>query len=284
MKIIRILPVLMLGGAVLEAQPQWENPVKKLLKEGKPVIGATITVASPDVAAHAANAGYDFLWIEMEHSPITLETARSMVLATRGLKAVPFIRVPVNELWTAKRALDAGALGVIFPFSSTPELAKQAVDACKYPPVGRRGAGPGLASFRWQGPETYYDFSDRNSMVINIIEEKRAIEKIDEIAATPGLDVLFIGTNDLSFSYGKRGELNHDVVQDAIKKVVAAGKKYGVPVGRPVASAEQIEQHMKEGFLFFQAPSDLNVMAAGSRPLLNALGKSGIDPKKTPLY
>lgn len=284
MKLTHILPVMMLGGAVLEAQPQWENPVKKLLKEGKPVIGATITVASPDVAAHAANAGYDFLWIEMEHSPITLETARSMVLATRGLKAVPFIRVPVNELWTAKRALDAGALGVIFPFSSTPELAKQAVDACKYPPVGRRGAGPGLASFRWQGPESYYDFSDRNAMVINIIEEKRAIEKIDEIASTPGLDVLFIGTNDLSFSYGKRGELNHDVVQDAIRKVVAAGKKYGVAVGRPVGSAEQIEEYRKEGFLFFQAPSDLNVMAAGSRPLLDALGKSGIDPKKTPLY
>jgi 2-keto-3-deoxy-L-rhamnonate aldolase RhmA len=284
MKLMRILPVLVLGGAVLEAQPQWENPVKKQLKEGKPVIGATITVASPDVAAHAANAGYDFLWIEMEHSPITLETARSMVLATRGLKALPFIRVPVNELWTAKRALDAGALGVIFPFSSTPELAKQAVDACKYPPVGRRGAGPGLASFRWQGPEAYYDFSDRNSMVINIIEEKRAVDRIDEIAATPGLDVLFIGTNDLSFSYGKRGDVSQPEVQEAIRKVVAAGKKYGVAVGRPVASAEQIAQYMKEGFLFFQAPSDLNVMAAGSRPLLNALGKSGIDPKKTPLY
>lgn len=284
MKTLRILPVLMLGGAVLEAQPQWENPVKKLLKEGKPVIGSTITVASPDVAAHAANAGYDFLWIEMEHSPITLETARAMVLATRGLKAVPFIRVPVNELWTAKRALDAGALGVIFPFSSTPELAKQAVDACKYPPVGRRGAGPGLASFRWQGPESYYDFSDRNAMVINIIEEKRAVDKIDEIASTPGLDVLFIGTNDLSFSYGKRGDQKDPIVKEAIKKVVEAGKKYGVPVGRPVGSAEDIKQYMSEGFLFFQAPSDLNVMAAGSAPLLNALGKSGIDPKKTPLY
>ncbi|MBM3739813.1 MAG: aldolase [Acidobacteria bacterium] len=283
MKLTTLIPLIVLGGATLEAQV-WENPVKKQLKEGKPVIGATVTVASPDVAAQAANMGFDFLWIEMEHSPITLETARSMVLATRGLKAVPFIRVPVNELWTAKRALDAGALGVVFPFTSTPELAKQAVNACKYPPLGRRGAGPGLASFRWQGPESYYDFSDRNAMVITIIEEKRAVDQIDAIASTPGIDVLFIGTNDLSFSYGKRGDVNQPDVQEGIRKVVAAGKKYGVPVGRPAATPESIAEYMKEGFLFFQGPADLVLMGNGARPLLNALGKSGIDPKKQPLY
>jgi len=272
------------GGMALEAQSLWENPVRKQLKEGKPVIGATITVASPDVAAQAANLGFDFLWIEMEHSPITLETGRNMILATRGLKAMPFIRVPVNEMWTAKRALDAGALGVIFPFTSTPELARQAVDACKYPPIGRRGAGPGLASFRWLGPESYYDFADRNAMVIIIIEEKRAIEKIDEIAATPGIDVMFIGTNDLSFSYGKRGNARDPEVEAAIRKVVEAGRKYKVPVGRPAASPELIQQYLKEGFLFFQGPGDLSMMASGARPLLQTLGKTGADPKVQPLY
>lgn len=90
-----ILLLLVVPG--IEAQSEWENPVKKTLREGKPVVAATITVASPDVAVQAASLGFDFLWIEMEHSPITLETARSMILATRGLKAVPFIRVPVNE-------------------------------------------------------------------------------------------------------------------------------------------------------------------------------------------
>ena len=141
---------------------------------------------SVEVAAQMSNYGFDLLWIEMEHSPITLETLRNMVLATRGLKAMPFARVPVNELWTAKRVLDAGALGVIFPFTSTVELAKQAVAACKYPPLGRRGAGPGLAMFRWPASEGYSDFADRNAMVIIIIEEKRAVEKIEEIAAVPG--------------------------------------------------------------------------------------------------
>ncbi|MBM3724345.1 MAG: aldolase [Acidobacteria bacterium] len=268
----------------LEAQNRWVNPVKQLLKEGKPVIGATITTASVDVAAQAANMGFDFLWIEMEHSPITLETARNMVLATRGLKAVPFIRVPVNEMWTAKRALDAGALGVVFPFTSTPELARQAVDACKYPPNGRRGSGPGLPSFRWPAPQGYADFADENAMVITIIEEKRAVEKIEEIAATKGIDVLFIGTNDLSHSYGFRGSQDPPEVKDAIRKIVAAGKKYGVPVGRPAASPQQIEELLKEGFTFFQGPADLVMMNAGARPLLDKLGKAAPSMKDRPMY
>ncbi|MCL5671654.1 MAG: hypothetical protein M1423_10230 [Acidobacteria bacterium] len=89
--------------ADFELESLWENPVRKALREKKPVVGLTITVPSVEVAAQAASLGFDFLWIEMEHSPTTLETLRGMVLATRGLRAIPFARVPVNELWMAKR-------------------------------------------------------------------------------------------------------------------------------------------------------------------------------------
>ncbi len=275
---------LSLAVTIAQSQTEWENPVRALLREGKPVIGATITVASPEVAAQAANLGFDYLWIEMEHSPITLETARNMILATRGLKAVPFIRVPVNELWTAKRALDAGSLGVIFPFTSTPELARQAVAACRYAPEGLRGAGPGLASFRWPAPEGYYRFANRNVMVIAIIEQARAVDQIEEIASVPGIDVLFIGVNDLSFSFGLGGKQGDPKLQGAIDKIVAAAKRHNVPLGRPAGSAEQVQQFMKEGFLFFQAGSELGLMAAGANALLRPLGKSGFDPKTRPLY
>ena len=95
----------------------WESPVKRRLREGRPVIAATITSASLEAAAHMAQLGFDFLWIEMEHSPITLETLRGMVLATRGSPALAFARVPVNEIWMAKRVLDMGVSGVIFPFT-----------------------------------------------------------------------------------------------------------------------------------------------------------------------
>jgi len=276
--------VLLPRALAAQAVSDWENPVKQLLREGKPVIGATITVASPEIAAQAANLGFDFLWIEMEHSPITLETARDMILATRGLKAVPLIRVPVNEIWTAKRALDQGALGVIFPFTSTPELARQAVAACRYPPAGLRGFGPGLAGFRWQAPEGYVSFADRNVLVVAIIEQAQAVDRIEEIAAVPGIDVLFIGVNDLAYSLGLRGRQDDPKHKDAIARIVAAGRKHNIPLGRPAGSAEQVEQFVKEGFLFFQATSELGLMAAGARQLLRPLGKSGFDPKTRPLY
>ncbi len=267
-----------------QTQTEWENPVRKLLQEGKPVIGATVTLPSAEVAAQLANMGFDFLWIETEHSPITLETLRNMILATRGLKAVPFARVPVNELWAAKRVLDEGSLGVIFPFTATPELARQAVAACKYPPEGLRGFGPGLASFRWPAPEGYVRFANRNIMVVTIIEQAKAVDQIEEIASVPGIDVLFIGVNDLSYSLGLSGKQGDPKLQEAIGKIVAAGKRHNIPLGRPAGSAEQVQQFMKEGFLFFQAASELGMMAAGANSLLKPLGKSGFDPKARPLY
>src|SRR5581483_1214737 len=122
-------------------QAPWCNPVRARLAAGMPVFGVTITTPSVEAAAHLATLGFHFLWIEMEHSPVTLETLRLMVLATRGLPAAVFARVPVVELWTAKRVLDQGVSGVIFPFSGTPEKAACAVAGCRYPPVGKRGSG-----------------------------------------------------------------------------------------------------------------------------------------------
>lgn len=269
----------------VSAQTAWENPVKRLLREGQPVLGATITVPSAETAAQLANAGFDFLWIEMEHSPITLETAREMILATRGLKAVPFIRIPANERWLAKRALDIGALGVVFPFTTNARLARQAVEACRYPPAGRRGVGPGLASFRWPAPEEgYARFADRNVVVIVIVEEAEAVEAIDEIAAVEGIDVLFIGTSDLSYSLGHGGELDHPTVRHAVAKILAAAKRRNVPVGLPARSPEQMKAHLEEGFTVFQAPADLSLLLAGARAFLAPLGKSGFDPRRQPLY
>src|SRR6267142_4285696 len=154
------------------------NLVKEKLQAGEAVIGVVISVNNVEVAVQAANLGFDFLWLEMEHSPLSLETVRNIVLATRGLPAVPIARPPTNELWTAKRLLDTGVLGVIFPFTRTPELARQAVAACRYPPMGLRGSGADLAQFRWPAPGGYYDFADECVLVVAGVEDTSAVDRI----------------------------------------------------------------------------------------------------------
>lgn len=263
---------------------RWENPVRAALRERKPVVGVTISTTCVEVAAQAAEMGFDFLWIEMEHSPITLETARNMILATRGSRAMPFVRVPVNELWTAKRVMDMGALGVIFPFVSSAEGAKLAAEACKYPPAGRRGSGAGLATFRWPAPGGYYDFADQNIVVVTNIEEASAIDQIDAIAATPGIDVLFVGVSDLSFSYGLRGKQDDPLMGRALEKVVRAAQREGKAVGRPLVAPGQYQEFVDRGFTFFQAQTELNLLAAGAEAYLKPLNKFRPTVGPRPMY
>jgi len=250
----------------------WVNPVARRLRESQPVFGGTITTTSLDMATRVATAGFHFLWLEMEHSPITLETVRNIVLATRDLPAVPFARVPVVETWTAKRVLDAGVHGVIFPFVSTPDAARQAAQACRYPPAGRRGSGASLATAAWPEPDGYHDSADRNILVVVIVEEAGALAHVDAIAATPGVDVIFVGTGDMSFSLGLRGQQDHPQVEEAAAAVLAAAKRHGKIAGRPASSPERTKRFIEQGFLFFQAPSELALYETGAQQFLEPYG------------
>jgi 2-keto-3-deoxy-L-rhamnonate aldolase RhmA len=250
----------------------WESPLRRRLRESQPVFGCTITCNDLEIAARAASAGFHFLWLELEHSPVTLETVRHVVLATRDSAVVPFARVPVTETWTAKRVLDAGVHGVIFPFVSTPALAKQAAEACRYPPAGRRGSGASLATSCWPDPDRYYDSADLNIVVVAIVEEACALQCVDEIAATDGIDVVFVGTGDLSFSLGLRGQQSHPRVEEAASQVLAAARRHGKIAGRPAASVEETQRYIDEGFLFFQAPSELALFEAGAKQFLAPYG------------
>jgi 2-keto-3-deoxy-L-rhamnonate aldolase RhmA len=249
------------------------NPLKEKLKGGESVIGIVISVNNVEVAAQAANLGFDFIWLEMEHAPLSLETVRNVVLATRGLPAVPLARPPTNELWTAKRLLDTGVLGIIFPFTRTPELARQAVAACRYPPAGLRGSGADFAQFRWPVPGGYYDFADNCVLVVAVVEDTSALEHMEEIAATPGIDVLFIGTSDLSFSLGLRGKQDHPKLEAAIAKIVAAAKKHGRALGRPARTAGHIKRFRRQGFQFFMTATDMDFMADGAALVLAPFDK-----------
>ncbi len=262
----------------------WEHPVRQRLQQGLPVLAGTVTTANVEVAAHMAGLGFHLLWVEMEHSPITLETLRLMVMGTRGLPAAVFARVPVNELWTAKRVLDQGVSGVIFPFTRTADLARQAAEACHYPPAGRRGAGASLAMATWPEKDgNYFDSADKNVVVVCVVEDRAGLENIDAIAATPGIDVIFIGTADLSFSLGLRGKQDGPEHRAAVEQIVTAAKRHGKIAGRPAASAAKVQEYLEQGFLFFQMSTDLGLVTAGARQLLEPLGlaagQTGTQPK-----
>jgi 2-keto-3-deoxy-L-rhamnonate aldolase RhmA len=256
-------------------QPTWCNPVRARLQAGQPVFGVTITTPSVEIAAHAATLGFHFLWVEMEHSPLTLETLRVIVLATRGMPAAVFARVPVNELWTAKRVLDQGVHGVIFPFTTTAEKAARASAACRYPPAGRRGSGAGAAMRTWPAAGNYYDSADREVFTICVVEEAAALEEIDAIAATPGVDALFIGVSDLSFSLGLRNKQDEPVFEGAVRRIVDAAKRHGKYVGRPARTAEQARHYMEQGFLLFQSPTEIGLIEMGARQLFEGLDIGG---------
>ncbi len=262
----------------------WRNPVKTRLEAGEIVLGATVTTNDIEAAAHIATLGFHFLWCEMEHSPLTLETLRGIVLATRALPAMVFARVPVVELWTAKRVLDQGVSGVIFPFASTPGLAAKAAAACRYPPLGGRGSGSGLASATWPQPDGYADSADANVVTVLVIEQVEAVENIDAIAATPGIDVLFIGTSDLSFSLGLRGRQDEPALNEAVERIAAAAKRHGKFLGRPVPAPPKIPAFREQGFQFFQCATELGLMRLGARQILDPLGVGEMPRERRAMY
>jgi len=262
----------------------WRNPVLARLEAGEMVAAVTVTTPSVEAAAQLATLGFHFLWVEMEHSPVTLESLRAMVLAARGLPAMVFARVPAVETWMAKRVLDQGVSGVIFPFVGTPEKARMAAEATKYPPLGRRGSGAGAAVRTWPEPGNYYDSADRNVCTICVIEEAAAVERIEEIAATPGVDVLFIGTSDLSFSLGLRGRQGEPALEASIARIVAAARREGKYLGRPAGSAEQARRFHEEGFQVIQFATEIGLMEMGARALLAPLGLEGVPPEQRSLY
>jgi 2-keto-3-deoxy-L-rhamnonate aldolase RhmA len=266
------------------SNPAWCNPVRARLAAGEPAIGVTITIPSVEAAAHAATLGFHFLWIEMEHSPITLETLRLMVLAAQARPAAVFARVPVVELWTAKRVLDQGVCGVIFPFAGTAQKAARAAAACRYPPAGKRGSGAGAAVRTWPEPGNYYDSADLHVFTVCVIEEASALDEIDAIAATPGVDALFIGTSDLSFSLGLRGRQNEPALDDAIGRIAGAARRHRKFLGRPAGTPDQVRRYMDQGFLLFQMPTEIGLMELGARQLLDPLGIHGVPAAQRALY
>lgn len=237
----------------------FENRVKRLIRAGKRTAGAWAQLCSPISAEILARGGFDWILIDMEHAPgdpLTL-LQQCQGIAAAGTGALPFVRVPWNDLVWIKRILDVGACGLMIPYVNTREEAVRALQACKYPPEGIRGiAGSPRAAGYGRDTQSYLKRANDQIFVMLQVETPQAIENLEEIARVPGVDALFIGPMDLSTSMGHFGNPAHPEVQAAIATVEAKAKKLGMPLGTIAGSWEQAKALYDRGYQLITLTSD----------------------------
>ena len=218
----------------MQAKDVVRNAVKEKLARNEVVASMVVRlVRGVEIAQIAKTAGFDMLYIDLEHSSFSLDTAGQICLAALGIGITPMVRVPANTPDYISRVLDGGALGVIAPDVGSAEEARAVVKAAKYPPLGERGAGGVLPhlQYRWfPAAEANAALNDA-TMVIVQFESAAAVDRADEIAAVDGVDMVLIGVNDLLASLGLAGQFEHAKVREAYARAIAACRKHGKHVG-----------------------------------------------------
>ena len=248
------------------------NRVKQMLQQGKVTVGALVQMPSPPIVSLLTTSGFDWLWIDMEHGAIPIDTAQRMIDATKGTPTVPLVRIAWNEHWLAKPVLDSGAMGVITPTVNTKQEAIAAVAALRYPPEGVRGFGPAMAAARWGlSVPDYAKVANREILAILLIEDIAAVNNIEEILSVPGVDVVFVGLFDLSGSMGLLGQVTHPKVEEAAQKVLAAAKAAKVPVGTIALAPDDINRRIAQGFQFIAVATDIQLLTSGAKNLLGQI-------------
>jgi len=249
------------------------NRVKQLLQEGKYTCGSWVSLCSNIGAEVMGLMGFDWLLIDMEHGAGDYQT---LVGQLQGLAAVgetvPFVRVQWNDPVVIKRVLDIGAYGVMVPGIRSAEEARAAVAAIKYPPQGMRGlAGNRGARFGQDGD--YVKQANDQIMMILQIENKEAIDHIDEILDVPGIDVAFLGPNDLSGDMGHVGNWDHPDVQQAIKKLEDAANQRKIALGTISRNWEFAKTYMEKGYRFQSLLGDIPFLMQGAKSAVESFRK-----------
>lgn len=240
------------------------NTFREKLAAGRVVSKLSVRIArSVEIVHVARSCGFDALYIDMQHSSISLETASQLCIAALGIGITPLVRVPSAEV--VSRVLDGGAMGVTVPDIESPAQVEKVVAQCKFAPAGERSTGGGLPHLQyrsWPQTEVVEVMNEATTVFVNI-ENLAALEAIDDIAAVPGLDVLMIGTNDLCAALGVPGQHGHMLVRDAYKRVIAAARKHGKYVGvGGISDRKLIAEYVDWGGRVISMGSDLNMVTS----------------------
>ena len=241
-------------------------------RQGRRTIGAWLSLANVHIAETLANLGFDWLCIDLQHGLLDYKDLTTMLPAISTTDATPLVRVPWNEPYEIMKALDAGAYGVIVPMVNNRAEAEQAVAACRYPPSGIRSFGPVRAALRG-GRDDYARRANGEVACIAMIETADGLEKVEEIAATPGLDGIYIGPSDLALAIGlaPRGDNDDPAHVETVRLIQAACRKQGVAVGIQAFSVEFARRHLELGFHFVTLGSDMGFLSKSASAELAAV-------------
>ena len=243
------------------------NTLRAALREGGVALGSWLQFGHTAVAEIMAQAGFDWIGIDMEHSTIGIESLQPLIQVIELSGCVPLVRLSSNDAVLAKRVMDAGAHGVIVPSVNTAAEAAYAVHSVRYPPAGSRGMGLGRAHAYGARFSEYIQELELYSVVMVMLEHRDGVDQVEEIVRVPGIDGVFIGPYDLSASYGVPGQLDHPFVRSAFTRILAAAREAGVAPGIHVVHppADLVRERMAEGFRFIAYAGEMLLLVPAGR-------------------
>jgi len=247
-----------------------EDSFRSKLSQGELLIGTITTLPSPEIAEILCLSGFDWLFVDLEHSAMSIKDAQ-VVLQAAAPRIPCVIRVPANDEAWIKKALDIGACGIIVPQARTSEDAEISVRLCKYPPDGIRGVGIARAQGYGLNFQQYIESANAETAVIIQIEHIDAVNNIESILKVTGIDCLFIGPYDLSASMGKTGNITDPDVQAAILHVKNCARNANVPLGIFGATSEAVNPFIRSGYTLIAVGIDTMMIANAAKTIMDSL-------------
>ena len=250
-----------------------KNHLKRTLNEGKIAFGPFMKFTDPAAVEIMGFAGFDFVIIDAEHGPISIENAQNMIRAAESVNITPIIRVGNNEESFILRALDIGAQGIEIPQINSKSDAVRAVKSVKYSPQGERGVCRYVRAANYSSMDKfkYFKSANKETMIIAHIEGVEGINNLDEILSVSGIDVIFIGPYDLSQSLGIPGEVNHPLVIEKMKEVVLKCKQSKVAVGTFADNIKTAKSWISLGVQYMAFSVDVGILYNASKNIVNKL-------------
>lgn len=253
------------------------NRIKQALRDGKSVIGTMVAeLRQPSVVQLLANAGFDFFMIDNEHGPFTIETIADLCRTAVHLGVTPIVRVPELTYAHIAQSLDSGAQGIMAPRISTPEQVREVVQMMKYPPIGMRGSALSRGYTRFKSGPVVEAMAAANEETLLIIqvETRGAVDNIEEIVSTPGVDVTLIGPNDLSIALGVPDQQDHPDMRAAIQKMIDACRRHGVYPAIHINDLKLAAYWAKQGMRLVSSSAEIGLLVKGGLEVTKAIGEA----------